>query len=51
MPVELEDYISKLHSSLICLISNGTVKMKLVILAFLHCEDFVQRAGRYFEAH
>ena len=32
-----EDYISRLQTSLVLLILNGTAEMKLATLAFLYC--------------
>ena len=37
-----EDYISRLQTSLVLLILNGTAEMKLTILAFLYCGEFVR---------
>ena len=40
-----EDYVSRLRTSLVQFLSNGTAKMKLAILAFLHCENFVKTSS------
>ena len=40
-----EDYILGLKTSLILLISNGTAKRKLAILAFLYCREFVKNSN------
>ena len=42
MPVGKEDYILRLQTSLVLFISYGTAKMKLAILAFLYCGEFVK---------
>ena len=39
-----EDYISRLQTSLVKLILNGTAKTKLAILAFLHCGEIVKNS-------
>ena len=39
-----KDYISKLHTSLDCLIFSSRGQMKLAMLAFLYCEEFVKNS-------
>ena len=38
------DYIVRLLTSLFMFFSNGTAKMKLAILAFLYCKEFVKNS-------
>ena len=39
-----ENYISKLQTSLVQFVSDGTAKIKLAILAFLYCGEFVKNS-------
>ena len=40
----LQDYISKMQTSMVLLILNGTAKIKLAILTFMYCKDFVKNS-------
>ena len=39
-----DDYISMVHALLHLLIFNGRAKMKLAIMAFLYCAEFVKNS-------